>query len=60
MNGKKMTRHFYARVRNFKKGYQPRTDFCRDTKGTLIGDKRGILDRWAEHFGNLLKDDEEA
>lgn len=54
------TRRFYARVRNFKKGYQPRTDFCRDTKGTLIGDKRGILDRWAEHFGNLLKDDEEA
>ena len=35
-------------------------DLCRDTKGTLIGDKRGILDMWAEHFGNLLKDDEEA
>lgn len=45
------------RVKNFKKGYQPRMDYCRDLEGNLIGDKEGILERWMEHFSSLLNDD---
>ena len=33
------TRKFYKRVKSFKRGFQPRTDFCKDKDGTLIGDK---------------------
>jgi hypothetical protein len=37
-----------------KKGYQPRTIFCKDKGGDLIGDREGIVKRWAEYFEELL------
>jgi hypothetical protein len=37
-----------------KKGYQPRTTFCKDKAGDLIGDREGNVKRWAEYFEELL------
>jgi hypothetical protein len=37
-----------------KKGYQPRTTFCKDKGGDLIRDREGIAKRWVEYFEELL------
>jgi hypothetical protein len=35
-------------------GCKPRSDFCRDKEGYLIGNKEGIKNRWKEYFQDLL------
>jgi hypothetical protein len=35
-------------------GFQPRLNFCKDKEGNLITSKDKILDRWVEHFSELL------
>lgn len=47
-------RKFYKRVQEMKKGFQPRTVFCRDKEGNFIGGEEQVLDRWAEYFSELL------
>ena len=49
------TKSFYSRVKSLKQGFKPRVDFCKDQEGNLIGERNGILERWTEHFSNLLK-----
>ena len=39
---------------DFKKGYQHRTDIVKDGKGNLVADCNSILDRWRNHFSQLL------
>lgn len=47
-------RNFYQGVKKVKKGYQPRTTFCKDKDGNLVGTKEKITERWAEYFQELL------
>ena len=44
----------YRAIIDFKKGYQPRTDIAKDEKGNFITDSHSILDRWRNHFSQLL------
>lgn len=54
------TRKFYQAVNNAKKGFQPRTSMCRKKNGDLVCDLNGILERWKEHFDDLLNATAEA
>ena len=41
-------------ISDFKKGYQPRTSLVKDEKGDLVTEFHSILDRWRNHFSQLL------
>ena len=47
-------RDLYRGIRDFKNGYQPRTNIVKDEKGDLIADSHIILARWRNHFSQLL------
>uniref|UniRef100_A0A8D8W2L6 Craniofacial development protein 2 n=1 Tax=Cacopsylla melanoneura TaxID=428564 RepID=A0A8D8W2L6_9HEMI len=51
-------RQFYAAVNKMKKGFQPRTNGCRDINGEIITCEEQVLRRWAQHFQDLLNEDE--
>jgi hypothetical protein len=57
----KETRKFYRNVNIIRKGYKPRTVLCKDKMGNLETGKKKVLQRWAEHFDELLNgyEDEE-
>ena len=44
----------YRCISDFKKGYQPRTNVVKDEKDDLVTDSHSILDRWRNHFSQLL------
>jgi hypothetical protein len=44
----------YRCITDFKKGYQPRTNVVKDEKDDLVTDSHSILDRWRNHFSQLL------
>jgi Reverse transcriptase (RNA-dependent DNA polymerase) len=48
------SRKFYRSIGNVKKGFQPRTSMCKRKNGELVCDLNGILERWREHFDELL------
>ena len=50
----KETRKFQRKVNIIRKGYKPRIGMCKDKKGNLITKKKNVLQRWAEHFNELL------
>jgi len=47
-------RDLYRNIIDFKKGYHPRTHIVKDEKGDLVADSHSILDRWRNHFSQLL------
>jgi hypothetical protein len=44
---------FYARTRKIREGFQPRTTLCKNKQGVIVGDKKGILEAWADYFKGL-------
>jgi len=50
----KETRKFYRKVNVIRKGYKPRIGTCKDKIGNLVTGEREVLQRWAEHFVELL------
>ena len=44
----------YRDIRDFKKGYQPRTNIVKDEKGDLITDSHSNLATWRNHFSQLF------
>jgi len=50
----KETRKFYRKVNVIRKGYKPRIGTCKDKMGNLVMGERKVLQRWAEHFDELL------
>jgi hypothetical protein len=50
------SRKFYQAIRVAKNGFQPRTSMCKAKNGELICSTNGILNRWKEHFDELLND----
>lgn len=59
MQNKKEVRAMFQGTREIKKGFQPRSSFCKDKAGCMIGDEKGIMERWVEYFEDLLNDTEE-
>jgi hypothetical protein len=39
---------------NIRKGYQPRQEAYRDTDGNVLCDKEEIMNRWVDHFKDVL------
>jgi hypothetical protein len=52
---KKEVKKFYQDVKNIRKGFQPRNDFCRDKEGNIISDSTEIRKRWVEYFSDMFK-----
>jgi len=50
----KNIRGSYKGIKDFKKGYQPRTNVVKDKKGDLVTYLHGILAKWRNHFSQLL------
>jgi hypothetical protein len=50
----KNIRDLYRGINEFKKGYQPRSNFVKDEKGDLLADSHNILIRWKNYFSQLL------
>ncbi|XP_039297864.1 uncharacterized protein LOC120354582, partial [Nilaparvata lugens] len=50
----KDARKMYLRIREGKAGFQPRTNFCTDKEGNLIGGEEEVIERWKEYFSDLL------
>jgi sorting nexin-29 len=44
----------YSATDRIRKQFQPRERRCRDKHGQVVGEEKVILDRWAEHFSDLL------
>jgi hypothetical protein len=41
-------------IRDFKKGYQPRTVIVKNEKGDLVADSHSIMARWRNYFSQIL------
>jgi len=50
----KNIRGLYRGIKDFKKGYQPRTNVVKDKKGDLVTYLHRILAKWRNHFSQLL------
>jgi len=50
----KNIRGLYRGIKDFKKGYQPRTNVVKDKKGDLVTYLHSILAKWRNHFSQLL------
>jgi hypothetical protein len=44
----------YWGIKDFKKGYEPRTDIIKDEKADLVADSHRNLARWRNYFSQLL------
>jgi hypothetical protein len=47
-------RTFYKAIDGLKKGFQPRSNGCRNNDGELIREEGKILRRWEKYFRELL------
>jgi hypothetical protein len=55
-NSKNMnTRHIYRGINEFKRDYQPRSNFVKDENGDLLADSNNTVNRWKRYFSQLLK-----
>jgi hypothetical protein len=45
----------YRSINEFKQGCQPRTTLVKDENGDLLADCHRMLNRWKNHFCQLLK-----
>jgi hypothetical protein len=50
----KNIRYLYRGINEFRRGYQPRSNFVRDENGDLLADSHNILNRWKNYFSQLL------
>jgi hypothetical protein len=47
-------RAYYQKLNESRKDFQPRTTLCRDNEGMILSSDEAILERWAQHFEELL------
>ncbi|XP_062714037.1 uncharacterized protein LOC134290845 [Aedes albopictus] len=52
------TRKFYQKLNASRKGYVPQAEICRDKDGSLLTDKREVIERWKQHFDEHLNGEE--
>uniref|UniRef100_A0A8D8YS40 Craniofacial development protein 2 n=1 Tax=Cacopsylla melanoneura TaxID=428564 RepID=A0A8D8YS40_9HEMI len=50
-------RKFYEAVKRIKRKFQPKMEECKGKDGTLIADEIKRMERWREHFKELLTDE---
>jgi hypothetical protein len=44
----------YRGINGFKRGYQPRNNLVKDENGDLLADSQNTLNRWKNHYYQLL------
>jgi hypothetical protein len=49
---------FYRSILQIKHGYQPKLKVCKDKQGKIIEDETEVINRWAEHFEELLNEND--
>jgi hypothetical protein len=54
LNRQNERRKFYKAMDKIRKGYHPRQEACRDKDGNVLCDKADLMNRWAEHFEEVL------
>ena len=54
LQGMSESRTFYQRLNESRKEFQPRTTVCRSKVGEILGSDELILERWSQHFDELL------
>ena len=59
LNQQNERRKFYKAVNNMKRRFQPRMSGFKGKDGKIIGEEKKILERWTEHFAELLKEAED-
>jgi hypothetical protein len=47
-------RVYYQKLNESRKDFQPGTTLCRDNEGMILGRDETILERWTQHFEELL------
>jgi hypothetical protein len=57
LNSTNEKRTFYRSLLQIKHGYQPKLNACRDKQGKIIAGKE-VTNRWAEHFEELLQEND--
>lgn len=55
MLDRNLSRAFYRRVSDLRNCYQPRTNTIRDRNGNALTEKHDIVQRWRDHFQQLLR-----
>jgi hypothetical protein len=53
-NKQNETRKFYKAVDQQKRRFQPRVTGYKSKDGRILGEEKEVLDRWTEHFEELL------
>src|SRR5215475_5275428 len=53
------TREFYRNINNLRKDFKPRIAICKSKNGDITTEKGDILNRWKEHFHELLNSTEQ-
>ena len=53
------TRKFYRDINNLRKDFKPRLTVCKSKNGDIITEKGDILNRWKDHFHELLNSTEQ-
>ncbi|GIY22249.1 putative endonuclease-reverse transcriptase [Caerostris darwini] len=48
------SRAFYRAMKKERKDFKLRTTFCKDKNGGIISEKEKVIQRWVEHFDQLL------
>ena len=48
---------FFRTINEGRKDFKPRITLCKNKDGIIISERDKILDRWVEHFDNLLNTD---
>ena len=48
------TRQFYRGINTLRKGFKPRLKICKSKNRDIITEKDDILNRWKDHFHELL------
>ena len=59
LNQQNERRKFYKFVNTMKRGFQPRMSGCIRKDGRMIREEGKILERWIEHFTELLNEGDE-
>ena len=55
LNSQNETRWCYKLINNMRKPFKPRIITCRKTNGAIVYNKHDILERWRQHFQELLE-----
>ena len=53
------TRKFYRDINNLRKDFKPRLTVCNSKSGDIVAEKGDILNRWKDHFHELLNSTEQ-